>query len=39
MKKKIMHIAESFGSGVFTFLTELVNGTDNDYEITIVHRI
>lgn len=34
-KKKILHIVESFGSGVFSFLTDLVDETANDFDITI----
>ena len=36
-KKKIIHIVESWGSGVFSFLVDLVNKTNNDYEIIILH--
>lgn len=39
MKKKIMHIVESFGGGVFSFLTELVNGTDDEFDIIIAYGI
>lgn len=35
--KKVLHIVESFGSGVFTFLVDLVNETANDYEIVIAY--
>lgn len=38
-KKKILHIVEAFGGGVFTFLTELVNSTVDDYDITIAYSI
>ena len=37
MKKKVLHIVESFGSGVFSFLVDLVNGTDDDFDITIAY--
>lgn len=36
-KKKILHIVESFGSGVFSFLVDLVNNTDEEFDITIVY--
>lgn len=36
-KKKILHIVESFGSGVFSFLVDLVNNTDEEYEIVIAY--
>ena len=39
MKKKVLHIVESFGSGVFTFLVDLVNGTDDDFDITIAYGV
>lgn len=39
MKKKILHIVESFGSGVFSFLVDLVNGTDDDFDITIAYGV
>lgn len=39
MKKKILHIVESFGSGVFSFLVDLVNGTCNDFDITIAYGV
>lgn len=38
-KKKVLHIVESFGSGVFTFLVDLVNGTDDSYDITIAYGV
>lgn len=37
MKKKVLHIVESFASGVFSFLVDLVNSTDCDYEIVIAY--
>ena len=36
-KKKILYIVESFGSGVFTFLVDLINGLDNEYEIVVAY--
>lgn len=36
-KKKILHLVEAFGGGVFTFLVELVNSTINDYDIVIAY--
>ena len=38
-KKKVLHLVESFGSGVFYFLVDLVNGTDEEYDITIAYGI
>ena len=39
MKKKVLHIVESFGSGVFSFLVDLVNGTYKDFDITIAYGV
>ena len=39
MKKKVLHIVEAFGSGVFSFLVDLVNGTCEDFDITIAYGI
>lgn len=39
MRKKLMHIVEGFGGGVFTFLVDLINLTSNDYDITLVCAI
>ncbi len=36
-KKKIIHIVESWGSGVFSFIVDLVNKTHEEYEIIILH--
>ena len=37
MKKKVLHIVESFASGVFSFLIDLVGEMDDDYEIIIAY--
>lgn len=37
--KKILYIVESFGSGVFSFLVDLINEIDNDYNITIAYGV
>lgn len=37
--KKVLYIVESFGSGVFSFLVDLVNGIDNDFKITIAYGV
>ncbi len=39
MKKKILHIVESFGSGVFSFLVDLINGTSDEFDITIAYGL
>lgn len=36
-KKKILHIVESFGSGVFSFLVDLINNTDEEFDITVAY--
>ena len=38
-KKMVLHVVESFASGVFTFLVDLINQTANDYEIIVAHGI
>lgn len=38
-KKKILHLVEAFGGGVFTFLVDLVNLTDEKYDITIAYGV
>lgn len=35
MKKKILHIVEAFGGGIFTFLVDLINQTCEDYEVIL----
>ncbi len=35
--KKLVHVVESFASGVFTFLTELCNSTWDVYDITVIY--
>ncbi len=37
MKKKIVHIVESFGGGVYSVLMDLVNKTIDDLEIIVVY--
>lgn len=37
--KKIIHIVEAFGGGVFTYLVDLINNTIDDYDITIIYNI
>lgn len=34
-KKKVLHIVEAMGGGVFTFIVELANGMCEDFDITI----
>lgn len=38
-KKKILHIVEAFGGGVFTVLTDLINGLSDDFEIVIAYSL
>lgn len=35
--KKVLHIVESFGSGVFSFLVDLINETNKDFEIIVAY--
>lgn len=39
MSKKVLHIVEAFGSGIFSFLVDLVNGTDKALDITIAYGV
>lgn len=39
MKKKVLHIVEAFGGGVFTFLVDLVNSTCDEYEVVLACSI
>lgn len=36
-KKKILHIVESFGGGIFSFLVDLINGTDDEFDIVVAY--
>lgn len=35
--KKVVHIVEAFGGGIFTFLVDLVNSTSQQFEVVIVY--
>lgn len=37
MKKKLVHIVESFGGGVYFFLIDLINNMSDDFEITVLY--
>ncbi len=39
MKKKVLHIAEAMGGGVFTYLVELANGMSDEFDVTIAYGI
>lgn len=38
-KKKVLHIVEAMGGGVFTYLVELANGMCKDFDVTIAFGI
>ena len=38
-KKKILHIAEAMGGGVFTYLVELSNSLSEEYDVTIAFGV
>ena len=38
-KKKILHIVEAFGGGIFSFLTDLIDETKDDFEIYIAYSL
>ena len=35
--KKVLHIVEAFGSGIFSFLVDLINRTNEDFEIIVAY--
>ncbi len=35
--KKILHVTESFGSGVFSFLVDLINNIDEEFDVTVAY--
>lgn len=39
MKKKILHIVEAFGGGIFSFLVDLINNTSDEYEIVVAYAM
>lgn len=39
MKKKVLHIVEAFGGGIFSFLVDLINNTSDEYEIVVAYAI
>lgn len=39
MKKKVLHIVEAFGGGVFTYLVALANGTCEEFDVTIAYTV
>lgn len=38
-KKKVVHLVEAFGGGIYTFINDIVRQTIDDFDITIVHGI
>lgn len=39
MKKKVLFIVESFGSGVFSFLVDLINGIEKKFDIVVAYGV
>ena len=39
VKKKVLHIVEAFGGGVFTILVDLINGLSRKYEIVVAYSL
>ncbi len=39
MKKKVLHIVEAFGGGVFTYLVALANKTCEEFDVTIAYTV
>lgn len=38
-KQKVLHIVESMGGGVFTYLVELANGLSDEFDVTVAFGI
>lgn len=38
-RKKIVHVVESFGGGVYSFLVDLLNKLIDEYDITLIYAI
>lgn len=38
-KKKVLEVVEAFGGGVFTVINDLVNGLNDEYEVTIAYSL
>lgn len=38
-KKKVLHIVEAFGGGVYTFMEALVNGMAKDFDVTVAYAL
>jgi len=38
-RKKVLHVVESFGSGVFSFLVDLINCTDEEFDIVVAYGV
>lgn len=36
-KARLIHIVESFGGGVYSFLVDLINNTSDEFEITVLY--
>lgn len=36
-KKKVLHIVEAFGGGIFSFLVDLINKTNDEFEIVVCY--
>lgn len=38
-RKKVLHIVEAFGGGVFTVLCDLINGISDEYDVVIAYSL
>ena len=38
-KRKILHVVEAMGGGVFTYIVELANGLSDEFDVTIAFGI
>ena len=39
MKKKVLHIVEAFGGGIFSMLSDLLNELGDEYEIVVAYSL
>lgn len=38
-KKKIVHVVEAFGGGIYNFLVDLLNNTIEEYDVTVIYAL
>lgn len=38
-RKKVVHVVEAFGGGIYNFLVDLLNNTIDEYDITVIYAL